>query len=152
MIDNIHDIMYGDVFHLKYFGINVFFAVCKTDEKKVAVYELSKKKIKQDGKTIEIICSREPTSSPLVVPKKENCDSKSNTWFETTEDKELLVKVTYNCPLFQKIENPRTGIFKATLLEEEMKHGILNYYWTVDNTYLKKKPRGKKEKSTNFVC
>ena len=59
-IENEDGIEFGNIFYLSYYGINVFFYVCRTNQHSVAVFELAKKKVKIDAEPepVEIIDTR----------------------------------------------------------------------------------------------
>lgn len=148
--ENENGIIFGDCFYLNYYGINVFFYVCKTNKDSACVYELAKKRVKYEGRTVEILCNNlVATKSPLVVLEN-NCYTKSNFWVSTTKDKCLIIPVEYLSPLYKKaleqgVEFPATGEFKALMLEEEKKKGFLRFYWEVTKPIKKiKKQKNKK--------
>lgn len=148
--ENKNGIIFGDCFYLLYCGINVFFYVCKTNKDNACVYELAKKRIKYEGKTVEILCNNfRPTKNPVVVLDN-NCYTKSEYWVPTTEDGCILIPVSAGDPLYEKaieemgVEFPPTGEFKAIPLTEERKNGLMCYYWDV--ILPDKKPKNKKIK------
>lgn len=130
---NLHDIIYGDIFYFKYYGINVFLYVCDTDYDHVYVYELAKKKIKYKGETVDVLC---PGLKRTRSPKLVNKDAEKYYWLESDYDG-IWVNIQYMSPLYKEamkkgFEYPDFGTVKAIKLEEEREKGILNYYWTND--------------------
>ena len=141
--ENLDEVLFGDLFYLNYYGVNVFFYVCRTSLYQVAIYEIKKKRIKYENQIVEIIDSDlKPSHKPLVVTEN-NCWTKSRFWVNTTHEKKLLIPININTPVYkeaikQGTEFPETGYFEAVWLEEEQKKGVANYYWNVVDNFLKK--------------
>jgi len=145
-IENIHGVMPGDCFYLKYYNENVFFYVHKIKEEKVAVFELAKDKIKINGVTVNVLCrGLKPTQNPVVVPKYKNC-TLSEFWLKTSDENGnifLNVPIRYNSLIYNKVKKagvdyPIIGTFSACYLKEETKKGLLNYYWEIQPIKKKK--------------
>ena len=146
--ENKDGIIFGDCFYLNYYGINVFLYVCKTTSYQACVFELAKKRMRYNGKMVEVLSRNlKPTKAPLLVLEN-NCFSKSEYWLDTTSDnssdKCLLVPVHAYDPLYKKaldagVEIPETGIFKAICLEKEREIGLGRFYWEVESRKLKNK-------------
>ena len=141
--ENKNGVLYGEVYYLDYYGQNIFFAVSKSGTYQVCVYELAKKRIKKQGKEVEIICrGRKQSKKPLVFG--------TETWVET-EEKSLLIPINIHTPVYRHVtsyvEFPATGTFKAICLEEEMRNGILNYYWECNAPRYNDKNNGKQQKN-----
>ena len=134
--ENVDGALFGDVYYLNYHGINVFFYVCRTSMFKVCIFELSKKKIKYEGKTVDVLCDGlKPTKSPKVILDN-NCCYKSDFWVSTTKDGAIEIFIDSSLPLYKQaikegVEFPETGPVYAYKLKEELENGILNYYWDI---------------------
>ena len=140
----------------------MFFAVNGIDKEKVSVYELATKKIKKNGRYVEIIDNRNPRKKPYFVYKS-NCDAKPNYWVQTgieldEENKNERVIYLY-IDYFSKLREdakeyeqyPSCGVYKAIFIEEEYKKGFGNFYWEMaEKKYKIKKER--KSNMTNYVC
>lgn len=134
-IENLSGIMFGQVFYLNYYGINVFLYVCGQDSNRVRVFELAKSKIKnQEGELVEVIKpGLKPAKNPLIVTGR-NGWTVSNFWLETGIDKETGIKVLYvpirmYDPIYKKalelgVEYPDFGEIKAEYVKEPER-----YYW-----------------------
>lgn len=150
-LDNVDGVMFGDIYYLNYYGINVFFYVCRIDHHRVAVFELAKKKAKlpKTGECVEFIHPKlKPARSPLVVLEN-NCWTKSNFWVDTNKEKQLIIPVAflsplYNCALDLGIELPMSGEYCAVPLTKEQDEGTLfTFYWDV--------PKKAKNKNKNKI-
>ena len=130
--DNNFGVSFGDIFFISRKGINVFFYVCRTTATQVCLFELAKKKIKVNGKTVNVLCPNlPPTRSPNVITKN-NCWYKSNFWVDVKDEETILIPVTKDMPLYHKVTPPILGYFEATKIsEEEKNNGVLNYYWDI---------------------
>ena len=134
-IENKDGIDYGEIFYLNYYDTNIFLKVCKTDVNRVCVYELATKKYKAEGELRECLSTGSstdlsPSRKPLLITEN-NCPSKSQFWVET-EVGAIHVPIPDMCPLYrtkllQGLHPIKTA--RAVSLKEEMKVGILNYYW-----------------------
>ena len=135
--DNDYDIRFGDIFYLKYCGINVFFCVCKTSSAQCCIFELAKKTIKYEGKKVEVLCGEYKGSKKPLVVTEDNCYTKSRFWVYAKNKDVIWIPITSDLPLYKKACEqakdfiPRLGDIPAIKLEEEKKNGILNYYWEV---------------------
>ena len=133
-IDNVHGALFGDIYYLNYYGINVFFYVCGTDTHRVRVYEMAKKKRVINGESAEYLTPKfRPASSPYFV-LKHNSWTKSEYWLKTTTENRMIVPIDIYSPIYKKalslgIEYPITGYAFATKIEKETRRHILDYYW-----------------------
>lgn len=129
-IENVDGVKFGDIFYLNYYGINVFFYVCGTDHHRARIFELAKKRIKYEGKSVEVLTSKlAPTTSPKVV-LEHNSWTKSNFWVDTNKEGQIYIPVN-DGPLLHKalklgVEYPLTGEYRAIPLNN---NNILEYYW-----------------------
>lgn len=154
--DNEDGIIYGDIFYLCYYGINVFLKVCRTSPKQVAVYELAKKKLKGNKEGIIL----KPTKAPVLVADN-NCPSKSNFWARTRTERGNIyidVDVPYNSLLVKRAHDMGFPLVKlcvsAIHIKEEQENGVLNYYWKDLSYQVKRKNsenQAKKQKSQNIA-
>lgn len=132
--DNRHDIIFGDIFYLNYYDINVFFQVCKTSYNQVAIYELEKKRIDVDK---EKVCPYKRARKPLLIIKN-NCYRKSTYWVDTDYDDDLnkiiYLNISMDSPLYKLAQEkylfPNLFV-SAICLEDEQEKGLGNYYFEV---------------------
>lgn len=105
---NKDDIFLLDVFHLNYYGINVFFQVCKTDYDNVCVYEMATKVISLNGIKYDMLTKGlKPSKNPFVVPKSMNTYSKSNykvypVRLDGYYGVSIPIEINFNSPLYNK--------------------------------------------------
>lgn len=98
-VDNLDGVLLGQYYGLSYYYygkgyVNVLFQICDEDEHSVCIYELGLKKIKYEGKVVEVVNQNLlPARNPVIVPKEMNCWSKSNFWVRTNPDKTLSVPI-----------------------------------------------------------
>ena len=143
-IDNVDGAMFGDIYYLNYYGINVFFYVCGTDTHRVRVYELAKKRGKINGESAECLTLNfRPTKAPYFV-YKHNCWTKSEFWLETTTENRIIVPIDMFSPIHKKvldlgIDFPITGYAYAVKIEKEQRKNILSYYWEAPKKIKKQK-------------
>lgn len=129
-IENVDGVKFGDVFHLDYYGINVFFYVCGTDHHRVRIFELAKKRGVINGIHAEYLApGLKPTTAPKVV-LSHNSWTKSEFWVETNKEGQLCIPIN-DGPLLRKalkldVEYPLTGEYRAYPVAEATK-----YYWEV---------------------
>lgn len=130
--ENDYEIIFGDIFYFCYQGINVFFYVCKTTTTQVCLYELAKKKIKYEGKTVNILCpGLKPTKSPNIITHN-NCCCKSQFWVNVADKNHIIIPIESDMPIYHKVDFPCLGYFEATKIpDEEKSNGVLNYYWEI---------------------
>ena len=134
---NEYGIIFGDIFYLRYCGINVFFCVCKTTTTQCCIFELAKKRIKYKGKIVEVLYGEYKGAKKPLVVTEDNCYSKSNFWVDMKNENEIWIPITTDLPLYKcacekaKDYIPKLGEFEAVKLTEEKANGILNYYWEV---------------------
>ena len=133
--ENEHGAMYGQIYYLDFHGINLFFFGCRTAARHISLFELEKKRIQQEGKTVEIIHPRlKPARKPLLI-EDNNCEYKTNYWAETGKEC-VYVTVYADSPLFKQAyedgKEPMPGTYKAVWLKEEQEKGIANYYWDIN--------------------
>lgn len=130
--DNDYGISFGDLFYLRYCGLNIVFYVCKTTSTQVCLFELAKKKIKYQGRTVEVLCRGLPgTQSPLIVTE-DNCYSKSHFWVDVKDEEHIWIPINKDMPICERARKkgyiPKVGEFEAYKMTEEKKNGVLNYY------------------------
>lgn len=125
-------IEFGDIFFISRPGINVFFFVCRTTYTQVCLFELANKKIKYQGKTVNILCDGlKPTQSPKIITHN-NCWYKSRFWVESQDADSIIVPIEKDMPICKKINYPLCGYLIASkITEEEKQNGVLNYYWDI---------------------
>lgn len=130
--ENEYGIIFGDIFYFYYQGINVFFYVCKTNSTQVCLYELAKKKIKYEGKTVNILCpGLKPTKSPNIITEN-NCCCKSQFWVNVKDENHIIIPIENDMPIYHKVDYPYLGYFEATKIpNNEKQNGVLNYYWDI---------------------
>lgn len=119
-----------DVFHLNYYGVHVFFQVCRTSANSVCIYELKTKVKNMWGrKRIAIFEDAKPEREhTLVVPLENNIYMRSN--FECApiklpdqKDYCLPIKVDYDSPLYKRAlevgaKSPLVGVAYAEKVNE----------------------------------
>lgn len=130
-IENVDGVKFGDIFYLDYYGINVFFYVCRTDHHQVAIFELAKKKVKLDyvseEEKVEIVDRRlVPARKPYIVTEN-NCWTKSEFFVKTTEEGHILIPIKYKSRIYNEAlklgeEFPITGEYRAVPLADFAKY------------------------------
>lgn len=135
--ENDYGICFGDIFYLRYCDINVFFYVCKTSSKQVCVYELEKKRIKNNGIIVEILDRKLKGSKKPLIITENNCSTKSDFWVDVKDKEHIWIPIYSELPIYSKAFEmakdyiPTIGDFEAIKIVDENKIGILNYYWEV---------------------
>lgn len=130
--ENKYGIIFGDIFYFYYQGINVFFYVVRHNSTQVCLIEIAKKKIKYNGKTVEVLCPGfKPTRSPNVITH-ENCEQKSTFWVTIKDEEHIFIPITSDMPIYKKVKYPMMGDFIACKIpDEEKAKGLLNFYWEI---------------------
>lgn len=75
---NRYGIFLTDIYYLNYYGINVFFQVCKTEYERVCLVELKTKIKKIDGEKREVLTKR------LLVNKDSQIIPKNSTYTQSS--------------------------------------------------------------------
>ena len=132
--DNVDGVEYNSYYYLDYYGVNVFFCVCKTDRFRVCIYELAKKQVKVNGEICDALCKGlKPNKNPLVV-KENNCPTKSKFWVQSTKEGNLLIPIPLCSTLYNEAVKagtpyPNYGYGIATCIDQLTEKGLLRYYW-----------------------
>ena len=131
---NKHDIFLLDVFYLNYYGINVFFQVCQTQEDKVCVYELATKTRKIKGKKVDTLTNRlKPSKNPLFVPKYMNTYTKSEYWVPSyiLEDRNSAIMLSIGLfdPIYNEAVRRGTNYPSFGFVYPHKVTDYINKYW-----------------------
>lgn len=115
-----------DVFVLNYYGILVFFQVCKTTEETVFLVELGTKRYKNG---ITLTKRFRAARKPLIIL---NNNTHTKSTYEVVPYKMTVpINVTYGSPLYkkalEKTEFPITGTYYAEKVLE-----YANKYWITE--------------------
>ena len=127
------DIIVLDTYVLNYYGILVFFQVCKTTEKTVFLVELGTKKYKNG---ITLTKNLKPSKNPLII-------TQNNTWRKSTYEVKpvnnhtLPIMIDTSMPIYRKamdrlwwFDVPLSGIYYATKIID-----YVNKYWVLDGQF-----------------
>ena len=124
---NEQGIIIGSFYILNYYGVYVFFRVCKTTKKSVYLIELATKKHK-DG--VVLTKGFKTTKKPYIV-QNNNTWRKSNYEVFPTKDKLLPIEIEYGSKLYNEaLKNtryPMVGTGYAEPIED-----IWKWYWIKD--------------------
>lgn len=115
-----------DVFVLNYYGILVFFQVCKTTEETVFLVELGTKRYKNG---IMLTKHFKAAKKPLIIL---NNNTHTRSTYEVVPYKMTVpIKITFDSPLYKealkRTELPTIGTFYAEKVFE-----YANKYWIVE--------------------
>lgn len=117
-----------DIYLLDYYGIKVFFQVCKTTKNTVYLVELATKRTKQG---IMLTKRIKPTKKPLII-LKDNTYTKSqyevNPVRLIQSECWLPIQIKYGDPIFREAERimkyPACGYTYAVPIKD-----VINKYW-----------------------
>ena len=112
-MDELNDfgVFLGDIYVLNYYGILVFFYVCKTTERTVFLVELETKPYKNGLILTETL---KASKKPLIIV---NNNTYTKTTYEVMPTKELFlpIQITTDLPIYEKAlectDYPLTGVF-----------------------------------------
>ena len=148
---NKHGVCFGDFYYFNYYGINVFFRVCKTTDMQVCLYEIEKKKVTVVGESELKECIHydvKPARHPLVITEN-NTSRNSQYWVFSCEDKSVSLYIDSSYPIYKLAKelglNPEEGFLNAISLAGIQPNGVCNYYWDINV----KEPDRKKIKKEN---
>lgn len=123
---NDYGVFISDVYVLNYYGILVFFQVCKTTEKTVFLVELGTKKYKNG---ITLLKGLKASKNPLIITKN-NTIRKTEYEVFPQKDLSLPIQIDFNTPIYKKAlehnNNVLIGIFYAKKILD-----FNNVYWVV---------------------
>ena len=146
-VDNVHGVEYGDIYYLNYYGINVFFKVCKTEPKRVCVFELQKRRVHVEGQEDvkeALGLNLWAAKDPLIVTKN-NSEAKSKFWVNSDKDKVIWFFIDNTYPIYELAYdlglNPEFGFFGAESCASFQNNGICRYYWDMPVDARKRKKK-----------
>lgn len=124
---NEQGIIIGSFYVLNYYGVYVFFRVCKTTKKSVYLIELATKKHK-DG--VVLTKGFKPTKKPYIV---QNNNTWRNSIYEVfpTQDKLLPIEIYYGSKLYNEaLKNTKYPVCGTAYAEPVQ--DIWKWYWIKD--------------------